>query len=156
MVHTCEVKLKGWQKAKIEKIQRSFRESYPQESLGYLETNLNEGKATSRDSLGGFVSHSGTTSNFDVNKNESTSSFEERIVNSVYLNRNVEDCYEMNHAGAVWDVFRRQDVPKLIQYLRNHREEFGSLTDDQVSLFSSFCLMYFVFSIDMSYSLLHF
>lgn len=133
LVHTCEVKLKGWQKAKIEKIQRSFRESYPQESLGYLETNLNEGKATSRDSLGGFVSHSGTTSNFDVNKNESTSSFEERIVNSVYLNRNVEDCYEMNHAGAVWDVFRRQDVPKLIQYLRNHRKEFGSLTDDQVA-----------------------
>lgn len=79
----------------------------------------------------------------------STSSFEERIVDSVYLNRNVGDCYEMTHAGAVWDVFRRHDVPKLIQYLRNHTEEFGSLTVDQVSLFSSFRLTYFVFSTEM-------
>ncbi|KAG2551963.1 lysine-specific demethylase JMJ25-like isoform X2 [Panicum virgatum] len=30
------------------------------------------------------------------------------------------------HAGAVWDVFRRQDLPKLNEYLAAHREGFGA------------------------------
>jgi len=33
---------------------------------------------------------------------------------------------EGSHAGAVWDVFRRQDFPKLNEYLAVHREEFAA------------------------------
>lgn len=33
---------------------------------------------------------------------------------------------EAKPSGAQWDVFRRQDVPKLLEYLRRHSSEFTS------------------------------
>lgn len=35
------------------------------------------------------------------------------------------------HSGAQWDVFRRQDVPKLIEYLKRHYDEFSYSHDYQ-------------------------
>ncbi|KAL3813180.1 hypothetical protein ACJIZ3_014448 [Penstemon smallii] len=35
------------------------------------------------------------------------------------------DHFEDLDGGSIWDIFRRQDVPKLEEYLRNHSEEFG-------------------------------
>lgn len=39
---------------------------------------------------------------------------------------------EIARGGAVWDIFRRQDVPKLIEYLLKHQQEFFYLDHSPV------------------------
>ncbi|TMW87570.1 hypothetical protein EJD97_019779 [Solanum chilense] len=44
-----------------------------------------------------------------------------------------QDCAEIECGGAVWDIFRRQDVPKLIEYLQRHWREFRHFNNAPVS-----------------------
>ncbi|KAL0400593.1 UNVERIFIED_CONTAM: Lysine-specific demethylase [Sesamum latifolium] len=50
--------------------------------------------------------------------------------------QNGESSKEIAHGAAVWDIFRRQDVPKIIEYLQKHQKEFrhynNSLVDSVV------------------------
>ncbi|XP_075523143.1 E3 ubiquitin-protein ligase JMJ24-like isoform X1 [Primulina tabacum] len=40
-------------------------------------------------------------------------------------NRAGENNFDKSQVGALWDVFHRKDVPRLIEYIRNHWKELG-------------------------------
>ncbi|CAN4087577.1 unnamed protein product [Withania somnifera] len=44
-----------------------------------------------------------------------------------------QDSAEVECGGAVWDIFRRQDVPKLIEYLQRHWSEFHHFNNAPVA-----------------------
>lgn len=139
----CEVKLP---KTEDEKIQSSSRESEVNESVGDPEKVPGEGSFPDL-SLGGLDVNNEHVEKSATDEEEimedqgvETGTGEEKTVMLEQLNGE-SDVSEKTHPGAHWDVFRRQDVPKLIEYLREHWTDFGkpdSVTNDFVSLPSLF------------------
>jgi lysine-specific demethylase 3 len=58
------------------------------------------------------------------------------MVNCEITSRQNGDVSKIPHPGVLWDVFRRQDVPKVTKYLKMHWKEFRK-SDDIVSEFVS-------------------
>lgn len=44
---------------------------------------------------------------------------------------------EIRHGAAVWDIFRREDVPKLTEYLQKHQKEFHHYNNSIVASVST-------------------
>ncbi|XP_010242027.1 PREDICTED: lysine-specific demethylase JMJ25 [Nelumbo nucifera] len=148
LMHTSEVKLKGWQRSKIEKIQRTFKESDARESSGDVQTSSHEGGKSPDLALEEHGMQNENITGLDINKDEimeeqsfsgmeTASGGERKDLSSGHPNKDNGDLNaEKSRIGAVWDVFRRPDVPNLIEYLKVYWEEIrksSSLPNDSVT-----------------------
>ncbi|KAK4273449.1 hypothetical protein QN277_021849 [Acacia crassicarpa] len=123
LVHTSEVKPKNLQGIKSEKIQKSLDENELP-----VDPQISSVASPADSSLG-------TEKNgLDLDSNEKTSiinkgfenysSAEGDMINSELPVKD-GDIGEETDPGVLWDVFRRQDVPKLTEFLKTHWKEFA-------------------------------
>lgn len=162
LMHTHEVKRKGWQRSKIEKIQKSFQESEVKESP--RDPEIDHGKLPDN-SLCDHNMENEYGTRFDEDKDErmvdqgteNTSNVEGDTVNSEWSNRDGEDISEKTFPGVLWDVFRQQDVLKLTEYLRIHCKEFGESNSDRNDFVSFIFPLkeYFFFPLELICWLFH-
>lgn len=168
LVHTCDVKLSGQQRTTIEKMPHSFKEFQEKDSQGDGKVGVDDSRLPDL-SLGECSLENEHCKSLDENKDEemtdqgidNTSSVEGDAVIGSRSNENGEDAPEKTRPGVSWDVFRRQDVPKVTEYLRTHQKEFG-VPDSETYDFVSFCLIFtsslivslhFVLSVDHTFGI---
>lgn len=130
LVHTCEAKVSGQQRIKNEKMQ-NIKESKERDSQGDQNVGLDEGRSSDT-SLGDHSLENGDGASLEENRSErmmdqrldNTTGVEGDAISCEWSNRDGGDDSKKTRPGVFWDVFRRQDVPQVIEYLRIHHTEF--------------------------------
>ncbi|KVH89577.1 JmjC domain-containing protein [Cynara cardunculus var. scolymus] len=138
LVHTCEVKLPGLLKTKTLQRHGSLGESEVAKSPEKAPDNLSEQMLPKSPIAEHSTKNDGEISldSIEDDRTESqgisittttipTTTDDEKTLKCEDLNRNCEETLRKSHPGAIWDIFRREDVPKLIEYMRVHWEEIG-------------------------------
>nr|XP_029120456.1 lysine-specific demethylase JMJ25 isoform X2 [Elaeis guineensis] len=138
LMHTAEVNNQTFKKSEMDKNEKTFKEFDAKRSLGnaniaHSNMNVDERTApldlTQREhgkekecSSGLKFKEDNTMEN--LHRHSEMASLETKELDSSHSAREIVGSPEKGSAGAIWDVFLRQDVPKLNEYLKVHGKEF--------------------------------
>uniref|UniRef100_A0A2P2L8U6 Lysine-specific demethylase JMJ25 n=1 Tax=Rhizophora mucronata TaxID=61149 RepID=A0A2P2L8U6_RHIMU len=116
LVHTCEMKLKDWQVTKSVDPETSLKERrLPDLSLGRNDT-LCKVETSAYDDV-------------KMEEDQKVGAATEEFLGMEHeqLDKVSGPINSKSYPGVSWDVFRRQDVAKLVDYLQRHCEDFMHL-----------------------------
>lgn len=119
LMHTAEVTCTPEQIVTIERLKKKHTEQDRTEIFGNSETsddNVDTNKA-GHGSCGNNANDKEFC--FEVDNQNTDEAFQEQTNPVVFPNGDTDV-----EGGALWDIFRRQDVPKLQEYLQKHYKEF--------------------------------
>lgn len=136
LMHSMEVHIEGTQRSKpgmTEKPSNISDRGQPLKNAHQPNSDLNLDEKFESSDLGVQEYAKQTDHSLQLNITEGQicggterTSFEEKNLNSSFLDSESGKVKQRASAGAIWDVFRRQDVPKLNEFLRVHCKEFTS------------------------------
>lgn len=121
LTHTAQVKLKKNNMKAIKKLKEKHRKQDEEELFGGERTEACDGPESGESSDSSESEDDSGSADSHISKNNS----------------------EEADPGAVWDIFRREDVPQLEDYLKKHYKEFRhfhSCPVEQVTCFPNFLL----------------
>lgn len=138
LVHSFEANLKGRQNMEID-IENTAIQSDTKELQNDSEIHLNSDGLPNSSPDGVNCSlakaHSDNSKKSDDKGIEESNIIEGNTVGDSKV-RSSGDVVEKVQAGAHWDIFRHEDIPKLMEYISMHWEDFGkadNINDDSVS-----------------------